>query len=561
MGLLFFLNLVVAIFFVVFLTSVSAQSARRNGANGDQLDPVEPGTEEFQERRHEECSDRFRTFDGSCTNSENKLWGSAGTSHFSYVFHHSSKVPTGQDLPSPRLISNIVTSQSENVFNSRGLSEFVVFFGQFLDHTFVATASNVSEQMPIPIPSDDPIFSNFSDGVLSFSRSVRGLVTGENGTERSINSLSSAIDLATVYSSDDDRISALREFSDGLMKTSEGDLLPVNLNGLVNAPTKEASYFLAGDHRANEHPVLTAFHTLFVREHNRLCHELKEAFPLWNDSELFQMARKINGAQFQKIVYEEWLPLVTGRNLQRYKGYNPKVNPTISDIFSTAAFRLGHTLVGNVITKRGPNNVVLPSLTMDQMFFRTLDVMESGIDPFLRGAMGQPAQEVDAMVVPALRNFLFTGIPQEKGFDLIALNLQRSRDHALPSYNEIRKLFGRKPATRFRHITRNLALQNRLQTAYGTPDRVEAWIGLVSEDHLRGSSLGPTLLRIWKAEFTRLRDGDRFFYRRWSLFEMEIWQKVPRLRQMMFEKQTMKQIILRNCDITEAEIGRSVWTV
>lgn len=559
MGHSLILNLLLILLCSLFLAISIAQSARRNGANGDQLDPVEPGTEEFQERRKEECSDVYRTFDGSCTNSENKLWGSAGTSQFSYIHQHSSKFPTGQDLPSARFISNVISTQTENVFNRRGLSEFVVFFGQFLDHTFVATASNVSEPMPIPIPNDDPIFANFSGGILPFSRSVRGVVISENGAERPINSLSSAIDLATVYSSDEDRISSLRKFSDGLMKSSEGNLLQNNDDGLVNAPTKEAKFFIAGDHRANEHPVLTAIHTLFMREHNILCHELKDAFPNWNDTQLFQMARKINGAQFQKIVYEEWFPLITGRNIQRYSGYNPKVNPTLSNIFSTAAFRLGHTLVGNVITKRGPKNAVLPSLTMDEMFFRTVEIMENGIEPFLRGAMGQLAQEVDEMVVPALRNFLFTGIPQEKGFDLIALNLQRSRDHALPTYNEIRQLFGRKPARLFRHITSNLALQNKLQTAYGSPDRVEAWIGLVSEDHVFGSSLGPTLLRIWKAEFTRLRDGDRFFYRRWSLFEMEVWQKVPRLRQMMFEKETMKQIILRNTDITEAEIGESVW--
>ena len=37
--------------------------------------------------------------------------------------------------------------------------------------------------------------------------------------------------------------------------------------------------FVAGDSRANEQPGLIAFHTLFVREHNRLCDEYKSTNP------------------------------------------------------------------------------------------------------------------------------------------------------------------------------------------------------------------------------------------------------------------------------------------
>ena len=37
--------------------------------------------------------------------------------------------------------------------------------------------------------------------------------------------------------------------------------------------------FVAGDSRANEQPGLIALHTLFVREHNRLCDEYKSTNP------------------------------------------------------------------------------------------------------------------------------------------------------------------------------------------------------------------------------------------------------------------------------------------
>lgn len=39
------------------------------------------------------------------------------------------------------------------------------------------------------------------------------------------------------------------------------------------------SLLVAGDSRANVQPMLIAFHTLFVREHNRLCDEYKKIHP------------------------------------------------------------------------------------------------------------------------------------------------------------------------------------------------------------------------------------------------------------------------------------------
>lgn len=443
--------------------------------------------------------------------------------------------------------------------NRRRLSELTVFFGQFIDHTIIATPVNDEEPMNIPIPSDDPIFANFTSGYLPFERSVRGQMRGFRSPERPINSLSSMLDLSSVYGTDDARVKALRSHKGGRLRESDGRMLPVNDVGLRNAPNKERAYFLAGDHRANEHPVLTSLHTLFVREHNLLCEELQALFETWEDEELFQTARKINIAQFQKIVFTEFYPAMTGRNLGPYRKFRSSVNPTISDIFSTAAYRIGHTMVGNGINRRGPGMKHMTGLSMTEMFFRPAGVMKEGISPFLRGALFHRAQEVDLLVHNSLRNFLFKNVPHEKGFDLVALNLQRGRDHALPTYNGIRQMMRMRPVRNFQQISRDRTVQAKLMAAYGTVNRVEAWPGLLAEDHFPGASMGPTMLTIWFKEFSRMRDGDRFFYWNRGLFSQTLWKRMPRIPAMFQEKEILRDIILRNTKVTEAEIGRTVW--
>ena len=43
-------------------------------------------------------------------------------------------------------------------------------------------------------------------------------------------------------------------------------------------------------------------------------------------------------------------------------------------------------------------------------------------------------------------------------------------------------------------------------------NKVDAFVGMVSDKHVPGTEFGPLQLAMWTKQFTALRDGDRFFY-------------------------------------------------
>ena len=114
----------------------------------------------------------------------------------------------------------------------------------------------------------------------------------------------------------------------------------------------------SGDTRVNEQPGLAAIHTVFVRIHNQIARELDLLRPSDTDEEIFQLTRKIVIAIIQNIHYNEWLPLIIGRRAMRQfslttgsrSEFLASVDPSISNAFSTAAFRFGHTLIPSTYT-------------------------------------------------------------------------------------------------------------------------------------------------------------------------------------------------------------------
>ncbi len=456
--------------------------------------------------------------------------------------------PAGEDRPSAREISNEVVAQSELTFNDRGLTDLVWLWGQFIDHDLDLTESaDPAEPFNIAVPADDALFDPDGTGEVEIflNRSIYDPETGDEvgDPRQQINQITAFLDGSVVYGSDEERAAALRTFEGGKLKTSEGDLLPFNEEGLENAGGTSETLFLAGDVRANENAALTAMHTVWVREHNRLAEEIAAEDSTLTDEEIYQRARAIVRAQLQVITYNEFLPALLGGNaLSEYTGYDPNVDPSISNLFSTAAYRLGHSMLPSELLRLNSDGTTADegNLALQNAFFAPQELIDHGIDSLLLGAANQQAQEIDNMIIDDVRNFLF-GQPGAGGFDLAALNIQRGRDHGLADYNQARIDLGLEPVTSFAEITSDPVLAAQLEALYGDVNNIDAWVGGLAEDHVRGSSVGELMHTVLVDQFERIRDGDRFWYEN-ILSASEI---------AAVENTTLADVITRNTGIEE----------
>ena len=492
-----------------------------------------------------------RTIDGTHNNLENPDWGSANIPLLRQVppdYENGSWSPSGYNRPNVREISNVVAAQERPIYNEKGATDMVWQWGQFIDHDIDLTeGADPQEPFHIQIPGGDPHFDPHSTGTqfMGLNRSVYDPASGttSNYPRQQMNQLTSYIDASMVYGTDPVRASALRAHDGtGRMKTSSGNLLPFNTDGLPNGGGPAPTLFVAGDVRANEQVGLTSMHTLFVREHNRLARIIRRRSTELTDDQIYERARAWVGGMIQVITYNEFLPVLLGPDaLKPYIGYDSGVNPGIANEFSTAAYRLGHSMLSPELLRLRKNGRPIPEgpLALRDAFFSPWRITnEGGIAPLLRGLVHNRAQELDAYIIDDVRNFLF-GQPGAGGFDLASLNLQRGRDHGIPGYNDVRLAYGLSPAITFGDITRNRDLQNRLEAAYGSMEKVDVWIGGLAEDHRRGAMVGELFYTILVNQFERLRDGDRFFY----------LNAFPNYQIKRLEETTLADIIRRNTNI------------
>ena len=135
-------------------------------------------------------------------------------------------------------------------------------------------------------------------------------------------------------------------------------------------------------------------------------------------------------------------------------------------------------------------------LTLNKQFLNPELLYTPGnLDKFLVGLATQPSQKFDNVLSDQVTNHLLQPRDKNFGLDLVALNIQRGRDHGLQGYNAFRELCGLGKAKSFDRLANLIPhkIVAKMKEIYESVDDVDLFIGGISETPAPGSILGPTL--------------------------------------------------------------------
>lgn len=355
------------------------------------------------------------------------------------------------------------------------------------------------------------------------------------------------IDASHIYGNNFAEAEKLRDRSSGkgLMKVTsrnsrfipkhhqKRDLLPKlnDTSSCLDVKSLDKACFMSGDGRSNQNPSLMSIHTLFIREHNRIARILSKLNPQWSDETVFQETRRIIIAEIQHITYNEWLPIIVGPALidfyelkpgfgSYFNGYNARIDPRTANEWAAAAQRFGHSMVRSRYLRADSNFTDTSSLYLRSMYFRPhaiYDEQEGGLESIVRGLIKDSVNKVDRFVSSDLTKHLFeqyddNGRPHY--FDLMAINIQRGRDHGIPGYPQWRLWVNLPPVRTWEEMKQyvdNSAVEN-FKLLYKFVDDVDLISAGLAEFKEQGALVGPTFARMIALMYHEWKFGDRFWY-------------------------------------------------
>lgn len=496
----------------------------------------------------------YRTIDGTCNNPLNPNLGAALTgfkrllrnTYDDGIFQFRTKSVLGGTLPSARTISDRIIDNNSK--ESRRMTLSVMQWGQFIDHDFThqilfSTTAQRPIQccqdngrvfppkplhpqcIPIKIDARDSFYSRFGQRCMNMVRTVP--VSSPDCRPRvgvQQNELTAYLDASNVYGSQPEESANIRTFRDGLLRTSRGNLLPVR--EIVSGSTSSCRgkvCFMAGETRVNEQSGLAVMHTIFHREHNRVARQLKITKGPLDDETLFQMSRRIVIAEWQHIIYNEWIPLIIGPRYAYDHGllpythghsfdYNPQIDPSISTEFATAAFRFGHSLVRSDYDFIDSSGRTIRTENLTSTFFNPESLLYY-LNEHSRTLVARPGETFDEKVTKSIQARLFM-TNGKFGLDLVSLNIQRGRDHGIPRYIDTLKACTGHRVNHWADLRNFMSSDNidGLRSVYAHPADVDLFSGGLLERPAYEAEVGPTFQCLITQQFMELRYGDRFFY-------------------------------------------------
>jgi Animal haem peroxidase len=287
---------------------------------------------------------------------------------------------------------------------------------------------------------------------------------------------------------------------------------------------------------------LSGLHTLFAREHNLLCDELRAHYRGWSDDRVYHTARLIVSALIAKIHTVEWTPAILATKTIDVALNINWSGPPLHDWMTRMGIWLTDANATVGIPKTLPDHHAAPySLTEDFVTvyrlhpllpddycfhdYRTGELL--GQRSFLE-IQGEKAD--DELRTFGLHNLLYSfGISHPgaitlhnyprslqaferdgERIDLSVVDLVRTRRRGVPRYNDFRAGLHKPRITRWEDLCADPESVRLMRDIYRSIDEVDTTVGLFAETPPEGFGFSDTAFRIFILMASRRLQSDRF---------------------------------------------------
>jgi heme peroxidase/catalase len=513
-----------------------------------------------------------RTFDGSWNDLSQPRMGAVGATF-------------GRNLPAdyrPGLFDepNPITVSRELLYRERflpapSLNLLAAAWIQFQVHDWVNHARHPlgTHDVPVPLPPGMTGWRNTPGGAPEPRMRIAGNIaasTAPDGSERLFaNAASHWWDGSEIYGTDSERANRLRDGAK--LRLSEAGYLPEDVSGQEVTGFNE-SWWLG----------LSGLHTLFAREHNLLCDELRAHYRGWSDDRVYHTARLIVSALIAKIHTVEWTPAILATDVIDVGLKSNWNGPPAHDWLTRLGLWLvdQHSAVGIPLTT--PDHHGAPyCLTEDFATVYRLHPLLPDDYRFTDLATGQSlgekafadiqgARADDALRGLGLENLMYsfgTAHPgaitlhnypralqafQRDGevIDLSVVDLVRTRRRGVPRYNDFRAGLHKPRLRHWEELCADPESVRRMRSVYRSVDEVDTMVGLFAETPPEGFGFSDTAFRIFILMASRRLQSDRFLT---VDFRPEVYSPFG---MDWVARNGMTDVILRHCPDLAASIPR-----
>ena len=463
--------------------------------------------------------------------------------------------PTLFDKPDPFVVSNVLLKR-ERFLPAPSLNVIAAAWIQFQVHDWVKHPLGKGH-IELPKP----------DGGIMRIRDNDPLIADSGLPVLFRNEVTHWWDASEVYGTDDVKTKKLRgeppEGEPGPKLQLENGYLPTHLRTAALKEWNE-SWWLG----------LAALHTLFAREHNVVCDELRAHYTGWDEKRVFHTARLIVAALIAKIHMVEWSPAILATGSTDFGLKAAWNGPPSSDLLTKWGTWLLDVQAGVGIPATKPDHHGVPfSLTEDFVtvyrmhqlipddyrfadhqtgeLLRTcefLDIIGAEADDELRSigldnalysfGIAHPGAITLNNYPNSLRNFPRL---KEPPIDLAVVDIVRERRRGIPRYNDFRAGLGKPRLRCWNQFSDSAETEERIREVYRNIDEVDTMIGLCAETPPEGFVISDTAFRIFILMATRRIQSDRFLT---VDFRPEIYSP---LGMDWVQQNNMASVILRHC--------------